>query len=46
MAADFSYGCEVELGIEDSALNGALSREKAAAALRTLGELLESQGPE
>lgn len=46
MAADFPCGCEVELGIEDSALNGALSREKAEGALRTLGELLESQGRE
>jgi phosphocarrier protein HPr len=46
MTADFPYGCEVELGIEDSALNGVLSRGKAEYALRTLGELLESQGPE
>lgn len=44
MAADFPYGCEVELGIEDSALKGALSREEAEGALQTLGELLESQG--
>ncbi|WP_461171459.1 HPr family phosphocarrier protein [Arthrobacter sp. Z1-9] len=44
MTADFHYGCEVELGIEDSALNGSLSREKAHDVLRTLGELLESQG--
>jgi len=44
MTADFHHGCEVELGIEESALNGPLSREKAESALRTLGELLESQG--
>jgi phosphocarrier protein HPr len=44
MTADFHHGCEVELGIEDSALNGAQSEAKAKEALRTLGELLESQG--
>jgi phosphocarrier protein HPr len=44
MTADFPHGCEVELGIPDSALAGGLSREEAEEALRTLGELLESQG--
>jgi phosphocarrier protein len=44
MTADFQHGCEVELGIADSALDGPLSRETAQDVLRTLGELLESQG--
>ncbi|VXB34169.1 Phosphocarrier protein of PTS system [Arthrobacter sp. 9AX] len=44
MTADFYHGCEVELGIAESALDGPLSREKAQDALRTLGQLLESQG--
>ncbi|TLM87614.1 HPr family phosphocarrier protein [Pseudarthrobacter sp. NamE5] len=44
MTADFPQGCEVELGISETALDGRLSREKAKEALRTLGELLESQG--
>ena len=46
MTADFHHGCEVELGIEDSVLSGALSEAKAEKALRALGELLESQGAE
>ena len=44
MAADFQHGCEVELGIAESILNDASSREKAEDALRALGDLLESQG--
>ena len=44
MTADFHHGCEVELGIADSALEGPLSREKAKESLRALGMLLESQG--
>ncbi|ADX73097.1 HPr family phosphocarrier protein [Pseudarthrobacter phenanthrenivorans] len=44
MTADFPQGCEVELRISDTALNGSLSRQKAEEALRALGELLESQG--
>ncbi|TLM73478.1 HPr family phosphocarrier protein [Pseudarthrobacter sp. NamB4] len=44
MTADFPQGCEVELGISEAALNGHLSREKAEEALRSLGDLLESQG--
>jgi phosphocarrier protein HPr len=44
MSADFHHGCEVELGIADSALEGPLSREQAHETLRTLGRLLESQG--
>jgi phosphocarrier protein HPr len=46
MTADFHHGCEVELGIEDSMLSGALSEARAEEALRALGELLESQGAE
>lgn len=46
MTADFHHGCEVELAIPDSALDGPLSREKALDALRSLGRLLESQGVE
>jgi phosphocarrier protein len=44
MAADFHHGCEVELAVADSVLDGPLSREKAQDALRTLGHLLASQG--
>jgi phosphocarrier protein len=44
MTADFHHGCEVELGISENALNGAVSREKAEDALRGLAVLLESQG--
>jgi phosphocarrier protein HPr len=46
MTADFHHGCEVELGIAESALDGPLSRKKAQDALRTLSALLESQGAE
>ncbi len=46
MTADFHHGCEVELGIDDSLLSGAQSEERAKDVLRTLGELLESQGAE
>lgn len=44
MAADFQHGCEVELRIPESALDSPLSHEKARDALRSLGQLLESQG--
>jgi len=44
MTADFQHGCEVELAISEEALDGPLSHEKAVEALRSLGELLESQG--
>jgi phosphocarrier protein len=44
MTADFHHGCEVELGINESALNGVLSPEEAKDALRALADLLESQG--
>jgi phosphocarrier protein len=44
MTADFHHGCEVDLGIPDSVLDGPLSREKAQEALRSLGRLLEAQG--
>ncbi|HEU4666252.1 MAG TPA: HPr family phosphocarrier protein [Arthrobacter sp.] len=44
MAADFHQGCKVELGVSDAVLNGAMGRQNAEAALRALGELLESQG--
>ena len=44
MTADFHHGCEVELGISESALEGAQSRRDAEDALRALSDLLESQG--
>ncbi|MET1089099.1 MAG: HPr family phosphocarrier protein [Arthrobacter sp.] len=44
MTADFHHGCEVELGVAESALDGPQSRERAQDALRSLGRLLESQG--
>ena len=44
MTADFHHGCEVELGISESALGGSLSHEEARDALRALADLLESQG--
>jgi phosphocarrier protein len=44
MTADFHHGCEVELGVSESALKGAVSREKAEDVLRDLAGLLESQG--
>lgn len=44
MTADFPQGCEVELGISETVIDGRVSREKAEEALQTLGELLESQG--
>jgi phosphocarrier protein HPr len=44
MTADFHHGCEVELGISESALEGAQSRRDAEDALRALSELLASQG--
>jgi phosphocarrier protein HPr len=44
MTADFHQGCEVELSVSDAVLGGTLSRQEAEDALRSLGELLESQG--
>ncbi len=44
MTADFQHGCEVELAVSEAALSGPQSRETAESALRSLGELLESQG--
>ncbi|WP_258802199.1 HPr family phosphocarrier protein [Pseudarthrobacter sp. NS4] len=44
MTADFQHGCEVVLGINESALSGPLSREKADDVLGCLVSLLESQG--
>lgn len=44
MTADFHHGCEVELGISETALNGPASHQEARDALRGLADLLESQG--
>lgn len=44
MTADFSFGCEVELSIPDSAVAGPTGLRTAEAALQSLAELLESQG--
>ena len=44
MTADFPQGCEVELAVSETMLDGDLSRRKAEEALRELRELLESQG--
>jgi phosphocarrier protein HPr len=44
MTADFPFGCEVELSVPEGALNGPVSHSDAAAALRVLAGLLESQG--
>ncbi|MCO4250056.1 HPr family phosphocarrier protein [Pseudarthrobacter raffinosi] len=44
MTADFPFGCEVELSVPECALSGSVSHRNAEAALRMLGELLESQG--
>lgn len=44
MTADFEFGCEVELSIPDNAATDRSSLQKAEAALRSLAELLESQG--
>lgn len=44
MTADFQHGCEVVLGINESALKGPLTREKADNALQGLVSLLESEG--
>ena len=43
MTADFNCGCEVELGITESALPEGRSLTDAEAALTGLAELLESQ---
>ena len=43
MTADFPQGCEVELGISDAAVDGALGRQNAEDALQRLGRLLEAQ---
>ena len=44
MAADFHHGCEVELGVNETALNGPASHQEAREALKDLAGLLESQG--
>jgi phosphocarrier protein len=44
MTADFHYGCEVELSIKDSALEGPYSQRTAEEALRMLAQLIEAQG--
>lgn len=44
MTADFPYGCEVELSVAESGLDGASGQLEAQEALRSLGALLESQG--
>lgn len=44
MTADFPFGCEVELSVPDSALSGPSGFRMAEAALKSLAELLESQG--
>ncbi|HET7140414.1 MAG TPA: HPr family phosphocarrier protein [Arthrobacter sp.] len=44
MTADFPCGCEVELSIPESALNGPSGRRAAEEALQALAELLEAQG--
>ncbi|MDQ0769057.1 phosphocarrier protein HPr [Pseudarthrobacter defluvii] len=44
MTADFPQGCEVELAVSDSELEGALGRREAEEALQGLRVLLESQG--
>ncbi|MET1085754.1 MAG: HPr family phosphocarrier protein [Arthrobacter sp.] len=44
MIADFQYGCEVELSINETAMDAAYSLEHAEEALRSLAGLLESQG--
>lgn len=44
MTADFHFGCEVELAVPDSALNGPSGQMAAVEALQMLAALLESQG--
>ncbi|WP_324642007.1 HPr family phosphocarrier protein [Pseudarthrobacter sp. LT1] len=44
MAADFAQGCEVELSVNEAALEDVLGLETVEAALRDLRVLLESQG--
>jgi phosphocarrier protein HPr len=44
MTADFPFGCEVELSVPESPLNGARAHEDTEEALRMLVALLESQG--
>ncbi len=46
MSADFESGCEVEISVDESALEGPLDRQAAEKALEDLGELLEAQGGE
>lgn len=44
MTADFPFGCEVELSVPESLLNGAAARQKVEEALMSLAALLEAQG--
>ncbi|MFB8371817.1 HPr family phosphocarrier protein [Pseudarthrobacter sp. NPDC055928] len=44
MTADFHHGCEVELSINESAVDAPHGLLAADAALKALVELLESQG--
>jgi phosphocarrier protein HPr len=44
MTADFPFGCEVELSVPESALDGPSGDLAAAEALQMLAALIESQG--
>ncbi|MGM9470659.1 HPr family phosphocarrier protein [Pseudarthrobacter sp. YS3] len=44
MTADFEFGCEVELSVPDTAVDGPSGLQTAQAALQSLAQLLESQG--
>jgi phosphocarrier protein len=44
MTADFPFGCEVELSVPESALEGPSGDLAAAEALQMLAALLEAQG--
>ncbi|MET3720367.1 MULTISPECIES: HPr family phosphocarrier protein [unclassified Arthrobacter] len=44
MTADFPFGCEVELSVLESSLEGPSGHEKAEDALLMLAALLEAQG--
>jgi phosphocarrier protein HPr len=44
MTADFPFGCQVELSVPESALNGPAGRREAEEALSMLADLLEAQG--
>ncbi len=44
MTADFPRGCEVELAVSETVLDGVSGRQKAEEVLRQLRALLETQG--